>query len=467
MTRAHTLQFLGGAGTVTGSRFLVRTPAARVLVDAGLFQGTRELRERNWNDLPFDPSTLDAVVITHAHVDHCGYLPKLVVDGFRGPVYATPGSIELMRIVLPDCGHLQEEEAGYVNRKGISRHVPARPLFTEDDAREALTLLRPVDFAVPTTVAPDVELVCSRAGHILGAASVALRLGDGPVLGVSGDLGRTAHPLLCSPDTPPAVDCLLVESTYGDRRHDDAGAADRLADAIERTIGRGGSVLIPAFAVDRTEILLYHLGRLAEAGRLPAGVPVYVDSPMALEALRVYRQAIERGDPDVLVDGARLRDPFDVPGLREVRSVEESIALNQPDRPSIIVSASGMATGGRVVHHLAHLLPEPRNTVVLVGFQAEGTRGRRLLDGERELKMLGRYVRARAEIVDLPAFSVHADADELLAWVAAAPVEPDSVYVVHGEPGASTALALRIETALDWTAVVPRHGEVVRLDRFG
>jgi len=466
MTRVHTLQFLGGVGTVTGSRFLVRSDRANVLVDAGLFQGGRELRERNWASPPFDPATLDAVVITHAHVDHCGYLPRLMTAGYRGPVFVTPTTAELMGIVLPDCGHLQEEEAGFANRTGISRHEPALPLYTEDDARRALGLLRPTPFGDRLEIAPGVELTFSRAGHILGAATVALRLGvDGPVLAVSGDLGRPSHPLFVSPDAPPEADVLLVESTYGDRCHDDAGALGRLADAIARTVERGGTVLIPAFAVDRTEVLLHHLSSLAASGRLPEGVPVYVDSPMALDALRVYRAAIERGDPDIQVDGWTGLDPFDVPGLREIRSVEESKSLNEPDRPSILISASGMATGGRVVHHLAHLLSEPENTIVLVGFQAEGTRGRRLLDGEQELKMLGRYVRVRAEIVDLPAFSVHADATELLDWVGRSPVEPDTVFTVHGEPAASAALASSIHETLGWSAIVPRPFEKVRLGR--
>lgn len=460
----RTLQFAGGVRTVTGSKFLVRSGSSTVLFDCGLFQGLRELRALNWDEPTFDPAALDAVVITHSHVDHCGYLPRLVANGFHGPAYVTPATEELLGIVLPDSGHLQEEEAQYANQRGFTKHVPAEPLYTEDQARASLRRLRPLPFGVEQEVAPGVSVRFARAGHILGSASVTATFEpDGYRLGLSGDLGRAAHPLLVSPDPPGDVDCLLVESTYGNRRHEDAVTAEQFAATIDRTIARGGTVLIPAFAVDRTEVILYHLARLAHDGRLPHRVPIFVDSPMALNALEVYRRALQRGDPDVKVDGGV--DPFDVPGLVAVRDVEGSKALNDPRQPSIIISASGMATGGRVVHHLAHLLPDRDNTVVLVGFQAEGTRGRRLLDGEQSLKMLGRYVNVRAEIVNLPAFSVHADADELVDWVASAEREPDTVYAVHGEPAASAALAAEIHRRLDWTAAVPRLGEVVRLTR--
>lgn len=462
-----TLQFLGAARTVTGSKHLVRSGDVKVLVDCGLFQGLREIRERNWSAPPFDPATLDAVVITHAHVDHCGYLPRLVAAGYRGPIFATPATGELARIVLPDCGHLQEEEAEYANRKGFSRHDPALPLFSEDDAWRAVEQFAAVPFHTDVEVAPGVTVQMSRAGHILGAASARLVLGaSGPTIGFSGDLGRPNHPFLVAPDPPGDVDWMVVESTYGDRRHRDDDVLERLAAVIDQTVERGGSVLIPAFAVDRTEVVLHHLARLAAAGRLPA-VPVYVDSPMALSALRVYRAAIARGDPDIRPEAIGAGNPFDVPRLGEVSDVEASKALNNPARPSIVISASGMASGGRVVHHLAHWLPDPRNTVILVGYQAEGTRGRRLVEGERELKMLGRYVRVRADVVDLPAFSVHADADELFDWVASATTRPSTVFVVHGEQSASRSLADTISDRLDWTTAVPRHAERVRLDVTG
>jgi len=464
---APILQFLGGVGTVTGSKFLVRAGGNTVLFDAGLFQGLRELRSRNWDTPPFDAAALDAVVVTHAHVDHSGYLPRLVAAGYRGPIYATPSTAALLEIVLPDSAHLQEEEAQYANRKGFSKHDPALPLFTVDDAEATIRQIRTIPFHLEQEIAPDMSVYLTRAGHILGAASVRLRLGDdGPTVVFSGDLGRPTHPFLVAPDPPEEADVVLVESTYGDRDHDDGDALDELARVITTTVDRRGSVLIPAFAVDRTEVVLYHLGRLFAAGRIPAGVPVYVDSPMALGALKVYRQAVARGDSEIRSEVAGDARLFDVPGLHEVTDVEGSKRLNHPSEPSIVISASGMASGGRVVHHLAHWLPDRRNTVVLVGYQAEGTRGRRLLDGARELKMLGRYVPVRAEVAGVPQFSVHADARELLDWVGAAKREPDLVCAVHGEPAASAALAAAVHRKLGWTAVVPYLGERIRLDRL-
>lgn len=458
------LQFLGAAGTVTGSKFLVAHGSTRVLVDCGLYQGLRELRERNWSPLPFSAEAIDAVVLTHAHIDHCGYLPRLVAEGFSGPVYATPRTCELARIVLPDAGHLAEEEAEYANRKGYSRHSPALALFTEDDARRSLGQLVDLDFEAFREIAPGMTVRLQRAGHILGAASVALHLdgADEAALLASGDLGRDNHPFLVGPDPAPRAANVLVESTYGNRRHATDDGIEQLAATVVHTIERGGSVIIPAFAVDRTEVLLHHLADLSAAGRIPSDLPVFVDSPMALAALRVYRRALTDGDPDIRPEW-RGGDPFAVPNLIEVHDVEGSKALNRPARPSVVISAAGMASGGRVVHHLAHGLPDPRNTVVLVGYQAAGTRGRRLVDGATELKMLGRYVPVRAQVVNLPHFSVHADADELLAWVGSSGSVPRSVYVVHGEPDAAKALATGIRHRFDVTAVVPRHAERVLL----
>jgi metallo-beta-lactamase family protein len=467
--RAPVLTFLGATGTVTGSRFLLDTPSARVLVDCGLFQGLKELRLRNWAPFPVDPATIDAVVLTHAHVDHCGYLPALGRAGFAGAVHCTPATAELAGIVLPDSGHLQEEEARYANRRGYSKHHPALPLYTEQDARALLPRLRPTPFGVPTAVADGVAVTLDPAGHILGSAIATLEVAwDDPTpttrrITFSGDLGRPHHPLL-DPPTPLTdlrPDVIVVESTYGGRRHDDRGAVTRLAEAITRTVARGGSVVIPAFAVDRTEVLLHHLRRLRADGDIPE-VPISVDSPMALRSLSVYRAAAERGDPDVrdglAADGG---DPFDPGDLHEVHDVEGSKALDRARGPQIIVSASGMASGGRVLHHLARYLPDHRAAVVLVGFQAAGTRGRALAEGAHQVKLLGRYVPVRAEVVDLPAFSVHADGTELLDWLGTAPTEPEAVYVVHGEPEASRALADAVIDRFGWTCVVPRLGERV------
>jgi metallo-beta-lactamase family protein len=457
------LQFLGAAGTVTGSKLLVRHRGQQTLVDCGLYQGLRELRRRNWQPPPFDPADVSAVLLTHAHLDHCGYLPALVRAGFRGAVHSTRATAALARIVLLDSAHLLEEEAEHARTHGWSKHASPRPLYDTQDVQAALELLRVVEYDTPTPVGDDAVATFRRAGHILGSASVHLDLpgADTSVL-VSGDLGRGSHPLLRPPQPPTPARHIVVESTYGDRRHDDDGTA-ALGETIRRTVRRGGTVVIPAFAVDRTELVLHALRQLRLAGELP-DVPVYVDSPMALRALDVYRQALAEGD-DVRPDLMRHGDPFDPGRLTALRTPQESMAVNAPAWPCVVVSASGMATGGRVLHHLEHLMPDPRHTVVLVGYQAVGTRGRALADGARELKIHGRYVPVRCEVVQVPGFSVHADADELLAWLGACPRPPACCFVVHGEPAASAALAGRIRDELGWTAVVPEHGDRRRIGR--
>ncbi len=451
------LTFLGGTGTVTGSRFLVQHGRTKVLVDAGLFQGLRELRRRNWQPFPLPPSQLDAVVLTHAHLDHCGFLPRLVKEGFVGPVLATEGTLALAAVVLRDSARIQEEDARYAAEKGTSRHEHPAPLYDSADAEAAIARFHPVPFRQDHEVADGVVARLSPAGHILGASTVRLSAGDRSVL-FSGDLGRPHHPLLAPPDPAPAAAVTVVESTYGDRTH--ADLTGTLAEPLRRTLQRGGVVLIPAFAVDRTEVVLMELRRLMAEEKVPR-VPVFVDSPMALETLEIYRRALREGSPELRRDVAADPDPFDPGDLRESRTVEDSVALNDPGRPCIIVSASGMATGGRVVHHLAGLLPDPRNTVVLVGYQAAGTRARDLADGARQLKIHGRYVPVRADIVDCPEFSVHADAGELVAWLATAPTPPTATYVVHGERAASERLADRVRTELDRLAVCPHPGERV------
>lgn len=456
---------LGAAGTVTGSRFLLESGDRRVLVDAGLFQGTKELRLRNWEAFAVDPSSLDAVVITHAHLDHCGYLPRLVNDGFTGQVYVTHDTGRLMAVVLPDSARLLEEEAGHANEYGHSRHRPALPLYTEDDAWTALDRLVSTEFSTPVTVADGVVVTFEPAGHILGSASAHIRLDDDTTIAFSGDLGRANHPLLNPPAPVGAADWIVVESTYGDRDHElETVAVDRLADVIERTVDRGGTVIIPAFAVDRTEVILYHLRRLALAGRLPA-VPVYVDSPMALDALKIYRSAMAQGADDLRAEARSDRQLLDIPRLEAIRDADSSKRISAETSSSIIIAGSGMATGGRVLHHLARCLPESRHSVVMVGFQAVGSRGRSLVDGADAVKIHGRYIRVRAEICDLGGFSVHADADELIGWLKTADHEPDGVFVVHGEPEASLALRRRIDHELDWTAAAPAHAERLSLRR--
>jgi metallo-beta-lactamase family protein len=405
-------------------------------------------------------------VVSHGHLDHCGYLPRLVKAGFRGPVHVTYDTGKLMAVVLPDSARLLEEEARYANRAGYSKHRPALPLYDEDDAWRALDLLRPAAFGDEIGLGGSLRATFQPAGHILGSASVRLQVpgAEGREASVvfSGDLGRSQHPLLRPPAPVGAADWIVVESTYGDRVHDDTDPVDRLAEVIERTVERGGVVVIPAFAVDRTEVLLYHLRQLAEQGRLPR-VPISVDSPMALAALGVYRAAIAEHADDVREELRGDGDLFDVTGLEEVLDAEGSKAVTARSGPAIVIAGAGMASGGRVVHHLARWLPDQRNSVLLVGFQAAGTRGRTLLDGADAVKIHGRYVPVRAEVCDLTGFSVHADADELMAWLRTAEREPTGVFVVHGEEAASTALQQRIRTELDWNAVVPVDGERLSL----
>lgn len=456
------LEFLGAAGTVTGSRFLVTTDQAKVLVDCGLYQGARELRARNWEPFPVNTAEIDAVVLSHAHLDHCGYLPALVKQGFTGPVFATQGTADLVAIVLKDSAHLLQEDAEHARQHGYSRHHPPIPLYTEEDVAAATSLIKVVGYDELLDVAPGMAATLHPAGHILGSSTVLLTLeATGQRLLFSGDLGRHNHPLLRPPAPPVEAETIVVESTYGNRKHQH-DAAGEFARTIRRTISRGGSVVIPAFAVDRTEVILMTLRQLRRSGQIPA-VPVYVDSPMALASLHVYERAAEQRAVELRTDLGATRELFDPGDLHELRSVEESKTLNAPEWPCVIISASGMATGGRVLHHLAGMLPDPRNTVVLAGYQAVGTRGHALQDGVRALKIHGRYVPVRAEIADMPFFSVHADADELLEWLASAPSPPDTCFVVHGEPAAAAAMRGRIEAELNWVAAAPRYGEKVRL----
>lgn len=451
------LSFLGAAETVTGSRFLVETPRARVLVDCGLFQGERHLRRRNWQAPPVDPASVDAVLVTHAHLDHCGYLPVMARLGFRGPVWATEDTVRLMRISLPDAAHIQETEARLGKEGGYSRHAQPLPLFDKADAATALALTRPVRFDHSVDVAPGMSATFRRAGHILGSAFIELDV-DGRRILFSGDLGRDEHPLLRGPEAPHAVDAMVVESTYGDEMHPPVGD-DVLADVITRTAARRGSCLLPAFAIDRTPLVVMLLKRLEREKRIPRGIPIYVDSPMALRAWEVYRDALERGD-EQLKPGLDPRGLEWVAGIYPASDPFESARLNNPAAPSIIVSASGMATGGRVLHHLRAQLPNPRNAVILTGFQVPGTRGHQLLTGARQVKIHGEYVPVRAEVVSIPGMSAHADSRQVMDWIAKAG-EPDVVYVVHGERQASDALAAAIGDDLGWNAVVPRPGERV------
>ncbi|MEZ0448349.1 MBL fold metallo-hydrolase RNA specificity domain-containing protein [Cellulomonas sp. ICMP 17802] len=453
------LTFLGGAGTVTGSAFLLEHAGHRLLVDCGLYQGERHWRRLNWEPFAVPPEGIDAVVVTHAHLDHCGYLPVLVRGGFRGPIWLTRWTAALAAIVLRDSAHLNERDAQYARAGGYSRHDPPLPLYTVEDADRAIDRFRSVDYGEQIVVGDGLRAVLSSAGHVLGSASVLVDAGGSRVL-FSGDLGRPTHPVLPSRALPPDAGTVVMESTYGDRRHPTVAVEHAaMAAAIRRTVARGGSVLVAAFAIDRTALVLQAISTMMRQGAMPE-VPVMVDSPMALAALDVYREAAGLGQLRAGIGP----DLVDLPTLRLARSPGESMALNQPQSPCIVVSASGMASGGRVVHHLRDWLPDRQNSVVLTGFQAPGTRGRVLADGAREVKLLGRYVPVRAEIVHDDEFSVHADADELLEWLGEMATPPATVYVVHGEEQASRALAERIRDAHDCAVTVPRRGERVLVD---
>lgn len=454
---------LGAARTVTGSKFLIEHHGTRLLVDCGIYQGGRELRERNWEPFHVDAGSIDAVIITHAHLDHSGYLPRLMKEGFHGPVFATRDTAKLMAVVLPDSGRLQEEEAHHANKYGYSRHDTALPLYTEEDAWSALELVRSIDFREEFIPIPGMKALFSPSGHILGSSILRLQLEDGPRVTFSGDLGRPSHPLLVPPG--PAGDCdyLLVESTYGDREHVDGHTPEMLADLIRRTTARGGVTVIPAFAVDRTEVLLYHMHKMVLAGELPR-IPIYVDSPMALAALKIYYDAFEEFAEDVRPELHDAGELFDLPGLEQIQDAEGSKALAKLQEPAVIIAGAGMASGGRVVHHLKRFLPDPRNSVALVGFQAMGTRGRQLLEGVTNLKIHGQYVHVKAEICNLTGFSVHADASELVDWVGTATGDP-TVFVIHGEEDAALALCKKIEDNYGFIVAAPEYKEHLLLSK--
>lgn len=449
------LSFLGAAGTVTGSKYLLHTGQSRVLVDCGLFQGLKALRARNWGPPPVEPRELDAVVLTHAHIDHSGYLPLLCKRGYRGPVYCTHGTRDLLRILLPDAGHLQEEEARHANRWGWSKHADAVPLYTRADAERCLPQLKVVPLAEPFAVAPGVEGSFSRAGHIVGSACLRLQHGDRSVV-FTGDVGRPHDPIMKPPTSLPAADYLVVESTYGDRRHPTTDALDELTAVLRRTFDRGGTVLVPAFAVGRTQHLLHMLATLFEQGRVEQ-VPVYLDSPMAIAATQVFfdngaDQRLTRAQCEAMDDIATF-----------AHTPEQSKAIDGRSGPMVVISASGMATGGRVLHHLRRFLPGEDNTVLLVGFQAAGTRGRTLADGGDELKIFGSYVPVRAEVCGIESLSAHADWVELVEWLEHSKIAPRRAFVTHGEPAAADAFRRRLQERFGWAVDVPMDGETVEL----
>jgi len=490
------ITFLGAARTVTGSKYLLDTGTSKVLIDAGLFQGLKELRERNWQPFPIRASDINAIVLTHAHLDHCGYLPRLVSQGFRGRVFCTAGTLDLCRIVLPDAGRIQEEDAANANRHGFSKHAPALPLYTEADAFRAISQLQPVGYDRPMPVTttspsddgvPDVEVEFINAGHLLGSAYARIRTAGMTIL-FGGDLGRFNRPVLPDPSPISEADYLLVESTYGNRVHDQDDNGDQLADVISSTTARGGRIIIPAFAIGRVEELIYWLKRLEEEKRIPV-LPVFLDSPMAIEALGRYQQRLAELDPELHPETGDEKAPhgradhsdpaqerarharherqlcaFCTERFRTIASPAESKQLTQSKMPAIVISASGMATGGRVLHHLKAALPDARNTILFAGYQAAGTRGRQLVDGEKTVKIHGEIVPVRAQISLVESMSAHADSKEILRWLSGFTKPPRLTFIVHGEPVAMEALTSAIHDQLGWTSKMPLHGERVTLE---
>jgi metallo-beta-lactamase family protein len=459
------LTFLGAARTVTGSKYLLTHGKAVVLFDCGLFQGLKELRLRNWQDLSIPAASIAAVVLTHAHLDHVGYVPRLVKQGFKGPVFCTAGTAELSRLVLPDSGRIQEEDARQANRHGYSKHSPAMPLYDEADAHRALTHFHPVGFHRQIEVADGVTVEFKGSGHLLGSAYVVTRLSGGSTILFGGDLGRYARPVLPDPEDAVQADTVLVESTYGDRDHPTDDQGNELAVVIRETAARGGKVVIPAFAIGRVEELLYWIRRLERERRIPT-LPVFVDSPMASEALRFYIQRAHELDPDMQPDrkpGARDVSAFATARFQVIASPQQSKELTASRKSGIVISSSGMATGGRVLHHLAAALPDPRNTVLLVGFQAEGTRGRQLLEGAAEVRIHGGPVPVRARVAKLNSMSGHADRGEIIRWLKTLPAPPRRLFLVHGEPAPMDALKAKIKQELGWDAATPQHLERVSL----
>ena len=456
------ITFLGAAGTVTGSKYLIEAEGKRLLVDCGLFEGSKELTQRNWDRLTIDPATIDWVLLTHAHIDHTGYLPRLVRNGFRGPIYSNGATSELCALLLPDSAHLQEEDARYASRKGYSSHKPPLPLYTVAESQTALQQFREIPSNDPFTISPQFSVRPHDAGHILGATWLELTItesGKQTLVVFSGDVGRYDQPILKDPESPTRADFLLCESTYGDRDHPAGSPADELADVVNRTAKRGGAVVIPAFAVDRTQLLMYYLRELGEQKRIPL-LPVYVDSPMAINVTDMYVR--HHADHD-LKQQTNI-DPLNINQVHMTRTVEESKAINNVISPCIIISASGMITGGRVLHHLALRLPDPRNSVLLVGYQAEGSGGYALQQGAKYLPLYGQQIPVRAEVVEMGQLSAHAGKSELLRWLSGFQAPPRQTFLVHGETSGLNGLRDAIVSQYRWPVTIPAYQQSFELN---
>ncbi len=454
------ITFLGAAGTVTGSKYLLEAGGKRLLVDCGLFQGSKELQQRNWNQLTVDPATIDWVLLTHAHIDHTGHLPRLVAAGYRGPVYADAATHELCNLLLPDSAHLQEEDAQFAARKGYSSHKQPLPLYTVAQAQQALARFQEIPREGDFSISPEFSVRTHDAGHILGSTWMELTITENAkktLVVFSGDIGRYDQPILNDPEAPTRADFLLCESTYGDREHGTGSVPDALADVINRVAKRGGSIVIPSFAVGRTQTLMYYLRELDDAKRIPK-LPVYVDSPMAISVTDIYARHHEDHDLDfTTLEQQGDRDPLNLQDVHMTRAVEDSKKINDVTSPCIIISASGMATGGRVLHHLAKRLPDSRSAVLLVGYEAEGTLGRALQDGAQYVRIHGQEVAVRAEIVTLDQLSAHAGRSELLRWLSGFATPPRQTFLVHGEPSGLEGLRAGIASRFHWPVVIPAY----------
>lgn len=455
-----TVKFLGGAGAVTGSKYLIDLGEFEFLVDCGLYQGNRELRDRNWDKFPMPPMEMEAIVLTHAHLDHIGYLPKLVKQGFSGPIYCTEATAELAKILLLDSGKLQEEEAEYARKKGYSKHDNPQPLYTQEDAEAVFPKLVPQEFERPFSIHPDVTVTYYHAGHILGASIVKIVVKgkeQEKKLVFSGDLGRYHDPILYPPSRIPKADILWIESTYGDRVSPPVKPEEELGRAIRDTFDRGGLVIIPAFAVGRTQLVMYYLFQLMEKGKIPKA-PIFLDSPMAINATKLYLDFKSDHQLSAVLeeDG---NHPFDHPQLHYFQKQEQSRSLNEYRGNAIIISASGMATGGRVLHHLFHHLPDEKNGVIFVGYQAEGTRGRRLLEGEPEIRIYGREVPVKAKIYQIDGLSAHADQNELMDWAEGFIEKPKIVFIIHGEEKSASVLGQKLHEEMGWRTILPQYLE--------
>ncbi len=463
------ISFYGGVGTVTGSKYLLESNGKKVLVDCGLFQGLRELRERNWQPLPFDPKELDAVIITHAHIDHTGFLPRVVKLGFEGKVYTSRATGDLMKILLPDSARLQVEEADYRNRKGLTSHSPALPLYDEDDAKETLDRLVQVpNDGSSIEVCDGISASFNVAGHILGASLVLVEMENARENGesirflFSGDLGHYDQPILKDPAPPPTCDYLMVESTYGDRLHSEVKSDDQLTEIIHEALDRNAPILIPAFSVGRTQEILYLIRELEEEGRIPI-LPVIVDSPMAKQATQVYNRWREEHDEEYASILARQKHPLKTGSMTTTNSREDSKKINKLNDARIIISASGMLSGGRVLHHAKRILPNPDATIIFVGYQAAGTRGRRIIDGEEEVRIMRDWIPVNCHIERIDGFSAHADWKAVIRWLKGLSTEPKAVFTTHGEPESASAMARHIRDEFKWNVLVPEYNQTMDL----